>query len=172
MDQAIDRNHRYEWIRDDEWDYTFFPFDTPASLFGRFSAFKALWDRKRSGSRLPAWRDFELMDFEPWWGWLTVEDIVTTEGYAYDSVYRLFGTQVVELFQSDFTGRRMSEIEGFLTPVDIRNGVKMVSERLITVSRGPMQWQDRTYKSYTFMEVPLADDGERIDKVLALLQQA
>jgi len=171
MDQAQGRNGEYEWLRDDEWKFEFHPLDTPPSVFGRFAAFKALWDNKRSGDRLPAWRDFDLMDFEPWWGWLTVEDIVTTEGYGYDSRYRLFGTQVAELFQADFTGRKMSEIDGFLTPVDVQNGAKMVSERLITVSRGPMRWQDRTYNTYTFVELPLADDGVEIDKVLALLQQ-
>lgn len=70
---------------DDGWVYQVFEKNTPASEFGIFQNFKQLWDSKREGDALPAWRDFELEDFAEWYGWITVEDIIP--GPTFDAVY-------------------------------------------------------------------------------------
>lgn len=156
------------WTDKDGWRSGVFSIETPAAEFGAFKDFKHHWDTKRQGDRLPAWSDFQFEELEPWWGWLTVEDVVPSD--TYDARYRLFGTHVVELFSADLTGKRYSELEGFLTQLDIEIAMKMVDERLIGVSSGSMQWRDRAHRIYSFIELPLADDGYTVDKFLTLLR--
>jgi hypothetical protein len=158
------------WHESDGWLYEVFPKNTPAADFGQFEAFKQLWDSKRDGDALPAWRDFTFEDFAPWYGWLVVEDIIP--GPNYDSVFRLWGTHATTLFDYDMTGKRMSDVgEDLFSPADYTMSIEMARDHLIATATGPMNWQDRTFKTYSFLELPLADDGTTVDKFLTLLSE-
>lgn len=156
------------WTGEDGWVSQVFSLDTPAPEFGDFEDFKHHWDTKRQNDHLPAWRDFQFEELEPWWGWLTVEDVVPSD--SYDARYRLFGSHVADLFGYDLTGKKYSELEGFLTPADIEISRKMVEERLIGVSTGPMTWVNKEHRTCSFAELPLADDGHTVDKFLTLVR--
>lgn len=168
MESGQEKQPLASWTGEDGWVAETFPLDTPAEEFGAFKDFKHHWDTKRQGYSLPAWRDFEFEELEPWWGWLTVEDIIPSD--TYDARYRLFGSNVVDLFGYDLTGKKYSEVEGFLTQEDVEMSLKMVKERLIGVSRGPLTWVDKRYHFCSFAELPLADDGHTVDKFLTLVQ--
>ena len=158
------------WEYLDEWKTHLFHKNSPVNEFGQFQSFKQLWDDKRTGDLLPAWSDFKFNDFEPWWGWLTVEDIIPSP--SYDTVYRLFGTDVAELYGDDFTGKRLSDLDGFLTPEDAEIAKLMIADQLICIQTGPMKWKNRSYNIFSFIELPLADNGQDVDKILSLVSTA
>lgn len=155
----------------DHWTYEIYSKDTPADQLGAFDAFKKLWDSKRVGDRLPAWRNFELEDFAPWYGWISVEDVIP--GPAYDSVFRLWGTNLVQFYGKDLTNRRMSEFVGDLfSPVDMEVLQALLGTHNFRMCRGPTIWPTddcSPYSStYSFIELPLADDGKNVDRYINL----
>ncbi|MBT4891005.1 MAG: hypothetical protein HON65_15775 [Rhodospirillales bacterium] len=161
MNQSLEPNH---------WTYETFRKNTPASEFRQFESFKQLWDSKRKGDSLPAWRDFQIEDFAKWYGWMTVEDIISIE--PFDSVYRLWGSNVTTLYDTDLTGKKMSEAEeGVFSLEDFKLGTKMARNQLITLCTGPLKWREVEEKVFSFIEVPLSDDGHTVDKILALTSE-
>jgi hypothetical protein len=160
------------WGKDEDgWEYQIFDKDTPAVEFGGFSPFKSLWDSKRVGGNLPSWRSFELEDFSDWYGWVTVEDVIP--GPTYDSRFRLWGTNIANLYGLDPTGKKMSEYSGAVfTPFEFDLGTKMVQEQLIAVSEGPMRVESRTFITFSSIELPLSNDGETVHNIIALIMKS
>ncbi len=155
----------------DGWTYEVYSADTPAKDLGEFKAFKQLWDSKRVGDSLPAWRDFELEDFIPWHGWICVEDLIP--GDAYDSTFRLWGIHLTEFYGHDLTNRRMREFENVLfSPEDFENLQSLKGTDNIRICWGPVKWQLKNkwrYSDwYSFIELPMADDGRSVDRLLNL----
>ncbi len=66
-----------------------------------------LWDAKRGGSRAaPARSDFSIAEFKPWLGNLLILDNI---GAREDIRFRLYGTNLVELFGFDLTYKTVLE---------------------------------------------------------------
>lgn len=155
----------------DGWVYEIYSADTDAAGLGDFSAFKQLWDSKRVAGKLPAWRDFELEDFADWYGWICVGDLVP--GPTYDSIFRLWGTNLTEFYDKDLTNRRMKEFEGELFSAE---GFEILHTLIGThnfrISQGPVKWELKNkwrYSDwYSFIDLPLADDGETVDRYISL----
>ncbi len=155
-----------EHVRD--WIFEYHALDATAADLHEFAAFKAMWDEKRVDGRLPAWRDFELQDFAPWWGWIIVEDVIRDPDF--DTRYRLWGVNVATFYGVDFTGKRVTELDTpIMWPEDLAFNERLAHERLIGLCRGPMQWNERKYKDYAYMLLPLADDGETVDRLITLI---
>jgi len=151
------------------WTYETFDRNTPASDFGIFGSLITLWKSKWVSDALPAWRDFTFEDFAGWYGWLYVEDLIP--GGNGDARYRLWGTNITNIFQVDLTGKCMSETEpGFIDPVEYKLNMKNAEEGNILHGTGPIHWQERLHKTVAFIELPLADDGFNVDKFLGGLR--
>ncbi len=106
------------WRTSGDWVFEVFAIDTPASTFDIFEPFVALWNSKRHPGILPTWQDYCFEDLADWYGWVTVEDIIP--GDTYDSRYRLWGTKVTDLFETELTGKRMSDAApGFSNPMNL-----------------------------------------------------
>ena len=155
-----------------DWAYKIFSPDTPDTELSGVGSFKRLWDSKRKGDALRAWRDFELSDFTGWYGWLAVEDIL--DSVSYESEFRLWGTKMAEMFGVDPTRKRFSECIGTLYDYDeTAFWDEMRNTHNFIISTGTIDWFPNYHhynaKPYTYITLPLADDGRNVDKYLSAL---
>jgi hypothetical protein len=95
--------------------------------------------------------------------------IVDIEQDPFRVRYRLVGTEIVEATGFEFTGRYLDDI---VLPAD--EGPFLESYRLASASKAPvlarMKWHldDDTVGEYDVCFLPLSDDGETVNKVLAM----
>ncbi|MEQ8664214.1 MAG: hypothetical protein RIC16_00670 [Rhodospirillales bacterium] len=161
------------WLVDEiSWVYSLNKISKPPEEFGIFRDFKALWDSKRREGRLPAWTDFAFEEFAPWWGQLALEDIIP--GPEYDTVFRLWGTALTQLLDTELTGKNLrSTFDTAYNEIEIPLFERIAGEHLIVVSFGPMNWTNLGQWSIAdkvaFIQMPLATDGEHVDKILSLV---
>lgn len=156
------------WRRNNGWLYEVFEISTDPSTFGNQADFVATWKSKVRDGRLPAWRDFDpIEDFRNWYGWVNVEDILCAA--PYNARFRLFGTNVATIYGSDLTGMEIRDVPGqFFTDVEYLLSEKLVAESLIGRSSGTVRWQDRRFHELCVVELPLADTGVDVDRMLVL----
>lgn len=155
----------------DTWEYSVYTPNTPAVDLGAAAEVKALWDSKREGNRLPAWRDFGIEDFKKWIGWVAVEDLVP--GDAYDSVFRLWGGGLVTLFDQEITGKRFSDLIGVVySPQERDVWTELSKTHNILKASGTMDWHDSFQEikgmRLTDLTMPLADDGVTVNRYLSV----
>ncbi len=161
-------SHLLETLTDpDGWVYDIFQTNTPPGELEPFQAFAQLWHSKRKADALPAWRDYELEDFAPWYGFVIVQDIIFED--PLDMQFRLWGTKVVELFERELTHQRMSNAtEHHFNQVEFDLIARFAKDAVIVHSTGNIHWQDRDHVIVHVLELPLADDGKNVDKVIGL----
>lgn len=155
------------------WRYDVFSADSDPDELGVFADIKRIWDFRRKPDRLPAWSDFEFRDWEGWYGWLAIEDIVSRS--PYDSVFRLWGTKWTAIYGQDFTGQRYRETDGaFVENEVIDFWERMSRTHNIVISAGVMDWLDANHRlfgqEYLDIVLPMSDDGRTVDKFLMVLQ--
>jgi hypothetical protein len=81
--------------------------NAPAIGNPRLQRLYELWDAKRGSSRVaPARSDFSIAEFKPWLGNLLILDNI---GAREDIRFRLYGTNLVELFGFDLTYKTVLE---------------------------------------------------------------
>lgn len=85
-----------------DWWYACYPAATSARAFGVFAPFIELWKSKLADGSLPAWRDYDVMELRPFWGWMSMAELLDDP----DDVYRytLWGTELVNLTGREMTG--------------------------------------------------------------------
>lgn len=152
------------------WRHTFLPLDTAPERVNPGNEVVALWQGRRGASRLPAWSMFDMFDFKPWLGSVSV-DRVTRD--PFDTTVRLWGTKLRELYGFDATGwglRRDYARRG-LTTDDFEFWRKVVSDPCIGIGQGSVDWQGRDFVRVTRVFLPLAEDGNVVDHVLAVAFQ-
>ena len=57
------------------WEHTFHSLDVEPSDLSVGGDVIPLWRAKRNRASLPAWSDFEMMDFRPWLGLVSLDDV-------------------------------------------------------------------------------------------------
>jgi hypothetical protein len=161
-------------IYSNEWDYHVFDSDTEPHKFGVFQSIVELWNSKRQDAQLPAWRDFNFDEFVGWWGWMSVCDI--SYDPVFDTHFRLWGTNVVDLLEFELTGK--SPRINTVPPFEYSNGYDqlefdfleaLVKQSAIGTSFGELNSQNRNYIKYEEITLPLADDGKSVDKLLFVM---
>ncbi|MEQ8664976.1 MAG: hypothetical protein RIC16_04560 [Rhodospirillales bacterium] len=160
---------------DDGWRYDVFPLDVDAAATGEYASIAALWQSKLNGPRLPAWRDFDLMDFREWWGYLAVYDVVRRD--PLDLWCRLWGTNLVRFHGLEVTGANLSDPDAgmygdssMFDDDDVEFFDYLIDEGMIGLCRGAMTWQEREHMRVSALRLPLADDGARVDRILGVSQ--
>ena len=159
-----------EWLVDHDWHYHYFPLDESETSFPGFASVLSLWREKGDGG-FPAWSDLDFMDFQDWWGWLCVYDVLDVEVPSFK--VRLWGTRIAELSGIDLTGRALIP-EACTTTVDatgitlndLRFAAKICKERLLGFNFGPHKIEYGERWMYHELSLPLSSDGECIDKLL------
>lgn len=158
-----------------DWDYRVFSCETNAVEFGVFQPIVSLRNSKRVQDKLPAWRAFGMQEFAGWFGWVSVCDI--TYDPIFDTRYRLWGTHVVETLGYEMTGRspRLNtkepfKYEGGYSQTEFDFLETLARQPAIGVTAGSIHWQDRDFVRYEEIVLPLADDGEVVDKLLFVIR--
>lgn len=170
------------WETQNGWTYSVYDLDTPAQDFGQFEGIVNIWNAKRCDGTLPAWRDFELDDFEGWWGWVTAMDLKFTQGQdgvGIDAHYRLWGSNLTDLLGTDLTNKSIHSreasygvLEGGFSSHDFRLFRELVNGPAIGRSNGTIFWEkQRSYVSLTNIRLPLADDGKTVDKFMSVVKR-
>lgn len=160
-----------QFVSEDGWDFRYFSIDTPSDEMGEAGPIKRIWDDKRGDAAIPSWQDFQFEDFQGYHGWVAVEDILSVE--PYDAEFRLWGTQLTEIFKLDLTGKRTSEFEGIVyDKSDFEVWSEVHALRCILVSDGTMDWIEQFHylhnKRFTDVTLPLSDDGETINRFMTV----
>ena len=156
------------WKEYNFWKYEIFERDIEPEILPGFEDLVRLWRKKRGDRPAPAWSDFDFHDFAGWHGRIVVADIFYD---PFDFRYRLFGEEVAERHQVDYSGKLCTELEnsGF-DPVDDLDFYEMTGRKLL-ISRvsGMLSRLDRPHVSTTFVEFPLSDTGEMATHSLAAM---
>lgn len=161
---------------DGGWAFDVFDPGQEDAALEPFVSLIALWREKSAGRSFPAWSDFDIMDFQAWWGWLYVRDVIAFEPMSLR--YRLWGTQVTELYGVDVTGQVIeqdvaSETADLLgvADTDYRFFRHVLQNRQIGVMSGQQRWRNRGHVWYSMLCLPLADDGENPDKIFSAVSK-
>lgn len=140
-------------------------FDAP-----EFAPLQSLWLAKRDGGKAPSWRSFDPIELKPWIGNLAVIDAPNDsrkESLA-DYRYRLWGTRLTELFGADLTGKFLREAGYGAHEPRMRQLFGAVTTGQIALSSGSVYWQDRGYRRFRSIFLPLSSGGAGIDQMLGV----
>ena len=161
---------------DDGWTFDVFEPDEEHESLEPFLGLIDLWRGKCTDRRFPAWRDFDILEFAGWWGWLYVRDILAVDKMQLR--YRLWGTRVAELYGIDVTGQVVEEgvssVAGdrlMVVQPDYMLFKHIVRNGGIGLMSGQIYWQDREYIRASTLCLPLADDGAHPDKLLSAVNR-
>lgn len=140
--------------------YSAYAPDVLASSFGPLTSFINLWqDKSPSAEIFPQWRDFQFMDFDGWWGQISLAEIHTN---PLDFRWALWGTKITDWWGVDYTNKYISDIpevrdvwENFEKPYIQR----IIDDRLIGYVFGTLSPQGRDFKHICGIDLPLEKDG-------------
>lgn len=156
------------WKRVPNWTYEVFDRGTPAARLGMFEPLVRLWQAKRGDRDMPSWADFDFYDFKGWHGAIAVQEVIAE---PFDMRCRLWGSKLTEIFGSDNTGKLYSEIGAGYTENDIAYLRKLCDSRSIGMSHGQLDWLQKGHKSAAFIDLPLSNDGSKVDHLLTALAE-
>lgn len=142
------------------WNYLAFQNDTPPEAFGKLTSFVELWRSKWPTSDcFPRWRDFDPLEFEGWWGQVSLAEL---EYDPIDLRWVLWGTAITNWWGSDYTNKRVSEISavsGVWENFERGYLERLTAERLIGFVSGSLAPQKRGYTHICGVDLPLEKDG-------------
>lgn len=143
------------------WTYrTYDPNNAPQN-FGPLSPMVSLWKSKWSASgRFPAWRDFDFLDFEGWWGRLSLGELQSS---PFDLRWVLWGTKLVGWWGHEYTGQLVSQ-QPYLGETWQKYERPYLQElrdkRLIGFISGTLAPQQREFYCIHGVDLPLEQDGD------------
>jgi hypothetical protein len=121
--------------------------------------------RARPDGGLPGRADIDPLDFQGLLGQVFLLDVVGRP--ARDFRFRLFGTEMVQVYGQDLTGRLLSELDDRDYAAALRpDYVTTATSGLPSVRRGRLEWAKRDHISYERLLLPLAEDGRQVDMLL------
>jgi len=162
------------------WDSLARPALTPARTWERSNSLQALercgpkatslyqyWNARRGVRAMPSRGDIDPSEMRQWLPRLTLVDV---GGEGSQFIYRLVGTQMVDLLGINPTGRPVATA----WPENLAPGV-VDAYREVVAMRAPVfceqvsQWLDDQRPNAWAMRLPLSSDGEEVDMVLCYL---
>ena len=142
------------------WAYSAFQNDSPSETFGKLQTFVQLWHSKwPSPNCFPSWRDFEPLEFEGWWGQVSLAEVIYEPT---DLRWVLWGTTITNWWGSDYTNKRVSEISDVSNVWEnFERGYleRLIDDRLIGFVSGSLSPQQRGYIHICGVDLPLEKDG-------------
>ncbi|WP_227421651.1 PAS domain-containing protein [Pacificispira spongiicola] len=152
------------WTTGSGWEYLAFPTDSVRTPFPVFDPLLAIWNSKRDGEKLPAWRDFEMRDFVGWHAHLVLFEV---RHDPFDLYFRLCGTAASETYGANLTGTTLRDMSYKIeNKTDLLYFRALVDERLIGVSTGPEYWHNREHIKLCYLDLPLSKDGNHVTHFL------
>jgi hypothetical protein len=149
------------------WTTRFFPLDGSGVEATGFGDVARLWLSKRVDGPLPPWSGFDVHDFRPWIGNVSVDDVTRD---PFDCRTRLWGTGLVSLYGYEATGKSLREtyeLRG-MTEEDFQVWVRVASEPCIALGEGTIDWQDRDHVQVRRIFLPCGEDGRTTDVIISV----
>lgn len=142
------------------WVYCTYKADVSASALGPLKNFMILWRSKwKHNSSFPTWRDFRFMEFEDWWGQLSLAEL---HNDPFDLRWALWGTKISDWWGSDYTNRFISqipEVHDVFQRHEKPYLEHLVKHRQIGFFCGNLAPQNRNYLSICGVDLPLETHG-------------
>lgn len=134
----------------------------------KLQRFYAYWDSKRRRGRLPSRRDIDPVEIPELLSGLLLLDVERVEG-GYRFRFHLIGTDLIDMYRENFTGRWVDEALGaekaaIITPTLIQ----------VTETKEPHFWHNqvplkgREHIRYARLICPLADDGRTVSMIAGM----
>ncbi len=146
---------------DAPWRWRGYAADTSSQSFAQFASFLDVWRGKCPDSGVfPRWRDFDLMDFEGWWGQVSLAALLSE---PFDVKWVLWGTKITEWWGIDYTNQRMSEtalIQEVWQNYERDYFQRLIKHRLIGYVNGTLAPQERDHVYIRGIDLPLEDNGK------------
>lgn len=122
----------------------------------------AYWASKRQGARLPARRLINPLEMQPWLGNLLLMDVIDAGA---DFRYRLHGTNLVELFGADLTGRTVTSLKLEMVHQLLEEARRPLSTRAFVYIEQSVV-AEKNFIGIAKLILPLAANGVDIDMLL------
>ena len=125
------------------------------------------WNSKRNVGKLPARRDLDVLDIHKIMPLVVIFEV---RQQPLDFLYRLVGTAVTENSHQDYTGKLLSSLDGKGPGSMIWKSLDTVRQnREVIFSEVPYVGPKDDLLRSTLLLLPLADDGETVDRVLLVV---
>lgn len=121
-----------------------------------------LWSSKRQNGRLPRRCDFDPCEIPHLLPHITIFDVVRN---PMRFRIRLVGTAIVDAMGFDTTGQWLDELDN-IRDVHRRAEAVAYTGTPYFLRAMPLAWTHPKYKRYSVLGLPLAIDGEKVDKLL------
>ena len=154
-----------------DWRYAMCPLKTDAYRLGPFRDLVALYqDRAGPDRLLPQRDDFNMEDFKDWLGRIFIARV---ERAPFNPRFTLWGTQLVEWWQVDYTNKTLGSLS--LNPSlwefsEIRYFERMDQAPFIGISSGKLTQHNRSHIKVMAVDLPLSE-GNGISHVLSAHMQ-
>ncbi len=142
------------------WTYRTYHSETPSGDFGPMSRFVEIWRAKCPAPGVfPQWRSFDLMDFQGWWGQLSLAEM------HYDPLdlrWALWGTTITNWWGADYTNKFISQIPAVREVWEQQERAyleRLLGERLLGYVTGSLSPQARHFYHICGVDLPLEKDG-------------
>jgi hypothetical protein len=138
-----------------------FTIDPDISDNPRFLELKAYWELKRGARPMPTRAMIDPLDLKAHLGWLILAEMLPDGS---DMRWRLIGSNIVDAYGRDSTGKRLSEIGDDMDP-DYRRFLvasyrAVVDQAAIVRGHGPLTVVGRAWRRFDAFSLPLdAGDG-------------
>lgn len=130
-----------------------------------------LWQSKRSGDRLPARKDFDVLELGPWMGDIGLVDIIRGDTVRFR--FRLIGTNFSWLQGCDITGRFADEVFDDASAYVVEEYEEVVRTGQPLFRQRPIRTKKLGAKLlYRKVIMPLAADGTTVDMLMVHLYPA
>jgi len=124
------------------------------------------WRAKAGPRKMPSRAELDPIEMRSFLRKILIIDVMANG----DFVYRLCGTDISERNRQDLTGRRAdSESLGASAPQFLDAYTRTVAARAPIFFLGHMWWQQRDHISFEQVILPLSSDGEKVDKLLSVV---
>lgn len=129
------------------------------------------WTSKLNGRKMPSRQDIDPAEIVPLLPFVALVDVIPDVPVDRRYRVRLFGTQLVEYHQKDWTGKQIADVTSAEAAQRIiQAGEFCVNHHCPWLSSGKLYWVNhKSSKQFEIVIVPLSADGSVVNMLLALL---
>lgn len=137
----------------------------------RIGELESYWKSKLNGRQMPSRKDIDPAEIVRLLPYIALVDVVPDVPIEKRYRVRLFGTQLVEYHQKDWTGKFISDVTpGEATQRLVQAGEFCVNHRRPWLSSGKIYWTNqKSAKHFEAVILPLSPDDATVNMLLALL---
>ncbi len=131
------------------------------------------WDRVRGARIMPSPSDIDFLELRPWLPGIVMIEVADAAGDRRELIYRVVGERAVRLLSYDPTGTTVANAAfGHSVPYVLGNYGVVIDLRIPLYGWNEGEGEDgKSFGSGTLL-LPLSSDGQRVDWVLAYVEDA